>query len=182
MSQRMVTVRSGVVGTVSVVYPQYGLNRKWNKMGQPMQIPFDTIQQCLWENGFDRMIRSGVLYIDDMQDKKDLGLEPADAETPVNIIVFSEKDMEMLLKNMPFDIFKKRVLEAPRLQVDNLIDYAIEHEIVDVQKADFLKKLTTTENGAAGRDILKAISSKKEDEEAERREAARQEARARDRE
>lgn len=173
---RMVIVKSGVMGTVSVVYPQYGLNRKWNKMGQPMQIPFETLQQCLWENGFDRMIRSGVLYIDNMQDKIDLGLEPADATAPVNIIVFSESDMEMLLKSVPFDAFKERVLAAPKLQVDNLIDYAIEHEIVDMQKVDFLKKLTAS-NGGTGRDILKAISSKKEDEEYERREAERQEAR-----
>ena len=181
MSQRMVTVKSGVVGTVSVVYPQYGLNRKWNKMGQPMQIPFETLQQCLWENGFDRMIRSGVLYIDDMQDKKDLGLEPSDAESPVNIIIFTEKDMEMLLKNIPFEVFKKRVLEAPKLQVDNLIDYAIEHEIVDMEKVSFLKELTKSETGQ-GRDILKAIASKRDDIEAEKREAARAEARARDRE
>lgn len=175
MSQRMVTVKSGVVGTVSVVYPQYGLNRKWNKMGQPMQIPFELLQQCLWENGFDRMIRSGVLYIDNMQDKIDLGLEPADATAPVNIIIFTEKDMEMLLKSMPLDVFKERVLAAPKLQVDNLVDYAIEHELVDMAKVDFLKELTK-------RDILKAITSKKEDAEADRREAEKAAARARDRE
>lgn len=175
MSQRMVTVKSGTRGTVSVVYPQYGLNRRWNKMGQPMQIPFDLLQQCLWENGFDRMIRSGVLYIDNMQDKIDLGLEPADATTPVNIIVFTEKDMEMLLKNIPFDVFKERVLAAPKLQVDNLIDYAIEHELVDMAKVDFLKELTK-------RDILKAITSKKEDAEIDRREAEKAAARAHDRE
>lgn len=180
MSDRMVTIKSGTTGTVSVVYPQYGLNRRWNRMGQPMQIPFETVQQCLWENGFDRMIRSGILYIESMQDKIDLGLEPADAVEPTNIIVFTEKDMEMLLKSIPFEIFKQRVLEAPKLQVDNLIDYAIEHEIIDMEKANFLEELT--KNNGRGRNILKSIASKRDDIEAEKREAERAAARARERE
>ena len=162
MEQRMVIVKSGTPGTVSVVYPQYGLNRRWMKMGQPMAIPYETVEQCLWENGFRRMIDCGILQIDSMQDKKDLGLESEDAEEPENIIVFSEKDMEMLLTAIPMDIFKKKILAAPKLQVDNLIDYAIENEKVDMQKIAFLKELTN-------RDILKAISSKIEDAEIDKR-------------
>ena len=173
MSDRMVIVKSSVNSTVSVVYPQYGINRRWNAMGQPMQIPFEAVQQCLWENGFNRMIQSGILYIENMQDKIDLGLEPVGATTPTNIIVFTEKDMEMLLNSIPLDVFKKRVTEAPKMQVDNLIDYAIEHEIVDMEKIDFLKKLTN-------RDILKAISSKREDKEADER-AAKEDAERRNR-
>lgn len=170
MEQRLVTLKSGVPGTVSVVYPQYGVNRRWMKMGQPMQIPFETVQQCLWENGFDRMIRSGILYIESMQDKKDLGLEPSDAEAPVNIITFTEKELEELLTSVPFKTFKERVLSAPKLQVDNLIDYAINHDKIDMEKVNFLKELTS-------RDILKAISSKREDEEAEKRAAEQEKAR-----
>lgn len=175
MEQRMVILKSGMAGTVSVVYPQYGLNRRWQKMGQPMAIPYETVQQCLWENGFRRMIDCGILQIDSLQDKKDLGLEPSDAEEPVNIIVFSEKDMEMLLTSIPFDIFKQRVTAAPRLQVDNLIDYAIEKEKVDMQKITFLKELS-------GRDILKAIASKIEDAEIDKRIAKEEAERKRERE
>ena len=58
---RQVILKSAVEGSVSVNYPQYGVNRKWNKIGQPMSMPYEVVEQCLWENGFRRMIESGIL-------------------------------------------------------------------------------------------------------------------------
>ena len=161
--ERMVVLRSTVNATVSVNYPQYGINRRWSKVGQPIAVPYQTVEQCLYENGFRRMIDSGILYIDDMQDKIDLGLEPDGATEPVNIITFNDKEMEYLLTEAPMDEFKERMESAPRLQVDNVIEYAINHDIVVMEKANYLKKLT------GGKDILATITKKREVEDAERR-------------
>lgn len=169
---RMVIVKSAVNATVSIVNPQYGLNIRWRAMGQPMRVPFEALEQALWEQGVRRMFDSGILYIDNMQDKIDLGLEPADATEPVNIIIFTENEMNELLTKAPFDSFKKRVLEAPRMQVDNLIEYAIHNEIVDMAKIDFLKKLT------GGKDILAGIKRKRDMREAEEKEKKAQEIKA----
>lgn len=163
--ERMVIVKSAVNATVSIVNAQYGINRRWSQQGQPIAIPFAQLEQCLWENGVRRMFDSGVLYIESMQDKIDLGLEPHGAEEPINIIVFDQAEMEKLLKVDTLEEFKKRILSAPRLQVDNLIEYAVHNEIVDMNKINFLKELT-------GKDILYGIQRKREAEEAERKEAA----------
>lgn len=173
MAERMVVLKSMVNGTVSVNYPQYGINRRWSKMGQPIPVPFAIVEQCLYENGFRRMIDSGILYIESMEDKIELGLEPADAEKPENIIVLNEKEIEDLLRNAKLEEFIERTRNIPRAQMDNLIDYAIQHEIVIMDKANYIKELT-------GRDILAAVSRKQQVEEAERRAKAREDARSRE--
>lgn len=170
--ERNVVVKSAVNATVSIVNPQYGLNKRWSRMGQSMQIPFATLEQCLWENGIRRMFDSGILYIENMQDKIDLGLEPADATEPVNIVVFEEKDMDYLLKEANLDDFKKKMISVPRMQVDNLIEYAIHNEFVDMGKIDFLKKLT-------GKDILAGITRKRDMREAEEKARAAEQEKAR---
>ena len=52
------------------------------------------------------MIDSGMLYIEDMAVKKELGLEPEDAKEPVNIIVLSDKEMRHYI-TMPLAQFKE---------------------------------------------------------------------------
>lgn len=163
---RQVILKSSVDGSVSINYPQYGINRRWAKRGQPMAMPYELVEQCLWETGFKHMILSGILYIEDMQTKIDLGLEPADATEPTNIIVFEESEMAELWKKASLEEFKKRVQEAPRTQVDNLISYAIQHEIVEMEKLNFIKKLT-------GKDILSSVNIKRQVEEADAEEARR---------
>ena len=170
---RMVIVKSAVNATVSIVNPQYGINKRWSRPGQPMGIPFEQLEQCLWENGIRRMFDSGILYIESMKDKIDLGLEPADAKEPVNIIVLTEKDMDYLLKEAPLDEFKKKLCAVPQMQVDNLIEYAVHNELVDMDKVNFIKVLTK------GKDILTGIKKKRDVEEAEERERKAAETKAR---
>ena len=162
--ERMVILKSMVNGTVSVNYPQYAINRRWSKLGQPIAIPYSLVEQCLYENGFRRMIDSGILYIENMQDKIDLGLEPYGATEPVNIIALNEKEIEALLNEKDINVFKKKILQLPRVQVDNIIEYAIKNEKVDMNKVSFLKELT-------GKDILSSITRKREMAELERKEA-----------
>jgi uncharacterized protein (DUF433 family) len=112
------------------------------------------------------MIDSGILYIADMKDKQDLGLEPLEAKEPVNIIALTEIQMKNLLTSTPLTVFKKEVQALPRVQVDNLIEYAIQNKLTDSEKCSFLKTLTK-------KDILAAISAKEDDEREEARERAK---------
>lgn len=105
------------------------------------------------------MIDSGILYIENMKDKIDLGLEPVGTEEPVNIIVLTETEMKELLTTIPFSVFKRKVSDLSKVQVDNLISYAVENEIVNTEKCRYLKEVT-------GKDILASIS-RKQDIEAE---------------
>lgn len=163
MAERMVALKSTVRGTVVIKKPEYGVNRKWLKRGQTQIIPFDLLSQLLYDNGVRRMIDSGILYIEDMQTKKDLGLEPAEATQPTNIIAVTEESMKKLWTTTSINVFKREVSKMPAIQVDNLVEYAIETETIDAEKCRFLKEVT-------GKDILRIIARNQEIEEEERRE------------
>ena len=153
MNTRMVKITSMVNKTVGVKRPELGINRKWTQKGQVMPIPYDIVEQLLWTEGFRNMIDRGILYIDDLQDKFDLGLEPYDAKEPQNIIVLTDIQIANLLKNVPFVAFKQEISKLGMTQIKEIVNYAILHEVVDVQKADLLRQIT-------GTDILKRISTR----------------------
>ena len=173
MAQRMVILKNMVNGNVSVKKPQYGVNRTWTRLGQPMGIPFETVEQLLWDTGFNNMIRAGILYIENLQDKIDLGLEPEGAKEPENIIVLSQDQIKALWTVKTLDEFKKEVSKLPMTQIDALVEYAVSNRIVKMDKADFIKELTK-------KDILKAITRKQESDEIDKRNTAKEEARKND--
>lgn len=161
---RIVEVKNMIQANVSISKPEYGINRHWSGFGQIMKIPFDNLEQAMWDSGVQNMFTSGILYIDNLQDKIDLGLEPADTTEPVNIVLLDEKKMENLLKNVPLSVFKTEVSQLTRVQVDSLITYAINKQLIDPAKCSWLKDLT-------GKDILKAISQKEDMLKAEKKAA-----------
>lgn len=167
---RMVYLKNMVNKTVGVKIPEYGVNRKWTQKGQVIPLAYDTVEQMLWHEGFRKMIDRGILYIENMQDKIDLGLEPADATEPENIKVLSDSQIQNLLVAQPYTVFKKEVSELNMTQINNIVNYAIANDIVDVQKCELLQDITKI-------DILKAVSTKKElerlDEIEKRKEAER---------
>ena len=152
----MVIVKNMVNAQVGVKDATTGMLRRWNKRGHCVQIPFDVMEQLMWQDGFRRMIENGILYIESLQDKIDLGIEPYGTDKPVNIIVLSDKRMEELMTTTPLDVFKTEIQQLPRVQVDNLIEYAITNKKVDSAKCAFLKLVT-------GKDIFKAITVREED-------------------
>lgn len=151
MTERMVKVQNMVNKTIVIRKPEYNLNRRWTQKNQIIPIPFDTLEQALWNEGIRALFDRGMLYIPDMQDKIDLDLEPADATEPQNIIVLTDKQIENLLNNVPFVAFKKELEGLSPTQIREIANYAIIHEIANVEKVNYLKSLT-------GVDILKAIS------------------------
>lgn len=157
MSQRMVALKNMIDSQVSVRDLSIGVNRRWQRRGQVIPIPYEAVEQLLWQDGFRRMIDQGVLYIENMRDKQDLGLEPMNVSQPTNIIALNEEEIVELLKAATIDDFKKTICSLSDTQIDSVIDYAISHKIVDAVKCTILKQVT-------GRDILGAISAKEKNE------------------
>ena len=152
MAERMVALKSTIDSMVSVRKPEYGVNRRWQKVGQTQMLPFDIVYQMLWDSGFRSLIDSGILYIEDLQTKKDLGLEPEEATSPVNILVLNEQQMKEYMTSLPIDVFKREVSKLPRIQVDNLVSFAAQNRYTDGEKCYYLKQL-------CGKDILKMVSN-----------------------
>ena len=166
--ERMVKVTNMIDSRVGINQPELGFKRRWEKRGQSIPVPFDVLQMLLYVDGVANMFRQGILYIEDMKVKQELGLEPMEATEPTNIIALSETQMRELMMNKPISVFKNEVYKLPDTQIDNLIDFAITNKCVDVDKCSILKNVT-------GRDILKAIRVQEEiaaDEAALKKQAA----------
>ena len=93
-----------------------------------------------------------------MDVKKRLGLEPEDAEEPVNIITLNDTQRKRYLTVMPLHEFKENIKKLPMDQIRELAQYAIENEIMNFDKAEVIKKMV-------GTDIIATIQLNKTDQE-----------------
>lgn len=155
---RKVTVTSNSRSLVSIVKRDLNLNRQWPRKGSEAKIPFDVLEEALYDPGVEYMFKTGILYIKDMQDKIDLGLEPPDATTPQNIILMSDEEKKeyMGLRHSPEELREKLKQMSFETKKD-FCDYVIQNELLDAGKATVIKEV-------CGIDILKAIQNKRANE------------------
>lgn len=145
-----VKVTSTTTGEVSVFQPSIPFRMSWPAKGSTRVVEEEVLEQLLYTPGFKRMIDAGVLYIEDLDQKKKLGLEPEDATEPVNIIVLSDTEKKKYLTMYSLDKFKQEIKKLSHEQLVDLADYAIENEIADFGKSGVLEK-------ACGKNIIKGI-------------------------
>ena len=55
---------------------------------------------AMFDPAFSNMVREGYLYIEDLDVKKEIGIEPEDAEKPTHILM-DEKELKRFWKDMP---------------------------------------------------------------------------------
>ena len=145
-------------GPVSVNIPDLCFKREWPNKGSSIPIERETLEEMMYDSGFKYMIDTGMLYIEDLEVKKELGLEPEDATEPVNIIVLNDNDMKRMMTAMPQFEFDAKLKTLNYEQMLALADFAIKNELGDFGKCDAIKK-------ACGKDILTAIKLNREDKE-----------------
>lgn len=170
METRMVKLRNTSAKTVTVYSSAYNIKRVFNGKGTVQMLPFDAVEQLLWENGFQYMIKTGQLYIDDMQTKIDLGLESPDTKVPTNIKVLTPEQILTLLKVRSYDEFVKEMNTVSIEQAKEVVKYAVEHNLIDNEKVDYLKKRT-------GKDVIAMIARKRLEADAEKANAGKDEKR-----
>lgn len=145
-------------GPISVNISDLRFKREWPNKGASILIEKETLEEMMYDSGFKYMIDTGMLYIEDLEVKKELGLEPEDATEPVNIIVLSDNDMKRMMTAMPQFEFDAKLKTLNYEQMLALADFAIKNELGDFGKCDAVKK-------ACGKDILTAIKLNREDKE-----------------
>lgn len=145
-----VKIISNTRGPLGVTVPELNFRRRWSGMGMVHEVDKKMVEQLLFDPGFAYMIQQGMLYIEDMDAKKELGLEPADAKEPVNIIVLNDKQRRQYWVNLSQKDFENKVNELGYEEVELLADYAIANRIIDLDKCRFMQK-------KCGRDIIQAI-------------------------
>ena len=145
-------------GPISVNISDLRFKREWPNKGASILIEKETLEEMMYDSGFKYMIDTGMLYIEDLEVKKELGLEPEDATEPVNIIVLNDNDMKRMMTAMPQFEFDAKLKTLNYEQMLALADFAIKNELGDFGKCDAIKK-------ACGKDILTAIKLNREDKE-----------------
>lgn len=156
--KKKVTLTNMCKHEITVSFPELHIIRHFPSKGATVKFDRDTFMEMVYDPGLMYMLENGMLFLDDMEIKKELGLEPEDATEPENIIVITDKDIKRYLTVMPIGEFKKAIKKLKKEQIDSVIDYAIENEIVDMERCDILKKMT-------GRNIIKAIQFNRDNKE-----------------
>ena len=145
-----VKVKSLISSRVLLSIPELRLRRVWERKGAVKTIPFEQLEEAMYEPGVEALFKEGALGIDDMEVKIALGLEEEGTTEPTNIIALDDAQRERYLRVMPMVDFKQKVKELPQEQLIELANYAIKKEIADFPKSELLLKLTDI-------DILSAI-------------------------
>jgi hypothetical protein len=148
-----VIVTSMVGGNVGLTLPHLRVNKTWPKKGTKLPVEKDILREAIYEPGVEYMFKNGILYIEDMEFKIELGLEEEGAKTPTAIIPVDEKYLERVLKRMPLVEMKKVVKEMNDNQRRELVDYAAEQNDIQLDRISALKDII-------GIDLFKVIELK----------------------
>lgn len=159
MKENMVIITSKSDCKLVANIPELRFYKVWTQRGMKLPVEKDILEQAVYDPGFSYLLNSGLLFIEDMETKKNLGIEPADATEPVNVIELTDLLLSRMIKAMPMEELKKNVAKLSAPQREDLAQYAIDHNAeLNMSKIDFLST-------ACGKDILTAIKNKKAAEE-----------------
>lgn len=130
------------------------ISRRWPARGSYVTIDKEVLEELMYDPAFKNMVDEGYLYIEDLELKKELGIEPEEATTST-IINLTDKELDRYWKIMPLSQFKVEAKQLTKVQLDSLADYAIKHgNDGSIQKANYLTEIS-------GRNILKGIELQK---------------------
>lgn len=137
---------------------ELNIRRIWRGRGDVVIFSKEDVEKLMYDAAFSNMVREGYLYIEDMDVKKEIGVEPEDAETPT-IILLDDKTLDRFWRLMPFAQFKIETKSLTKAQITMLAKYAILHgEDGNIEKANYLSDIS-------GYQILKGIELEKQSKE-----------------
>lgn len=150
MDKKKIAITSQVNGRVGINVPEMRFKKTWEKKGQKVLVDAEILEEIFYDPGVEYMFRQGILYIEDMDFKKEVGLEPNDAKEPVNIVKIDDAKLARALGPMPVSEFRKFFKPLTTEQKHQVADYAITHECTDFNKSEIIQK-------AIGINVISAI-------------------------
>lgn len=134
------------------------ISRVWPARGASVLFTKEQIEELMFDPAFSNMVKEGYLYIEDMEVKKEVGIEPEDATAPTAILL-DDKQLKRFWKDMPLSQFKVETKNLKKVQLDSLAEYAIREGGGSIEKANYLSKIS-------GYKILKGIELENQSKEA----------------
>ncbi len=142
-----IMVESMVGGTVSAPSLEH---RVWNKKGQKLPVSKDVLREAIYDPGVEYMFKNGILYIEDMDFKIELGLESEGAKAPTDILPVDDKYLNRVLKLMPASEMKAAIDKMSIVQKQELVDYASKQNDIQLDRLAIVSEKCKV-------DILKTI-------------------------
>ena len=142
-----VMVTSMVGGTVSASALEH---KVWNKKGQKLPVSKQVLREAIYEPGIEYMFKKGILYIEDMEFKIELGLEAEGAKEPTQILPVDDKYLNRVLKLMPISEMKQAIDKMSLTQKQELVDYAVRQNDIQLDRLNIVSNKCNV-------DVLKAI-------------------------
>ena len=142
-----VIVTSMVTQSVGIDLPQngYKVQKYWPQKGAKVTLDKEMLREAIYEPGVEYMFKTGMLYIDDMAFKIELGLEEEGAQAPTKVIPMDEKYLERVLKRMPAAEMKQAIKKMSSDQIQELILYATKQNDIQLDRLTVIKELTGTD-------------------------------------
>ena len=149
-----VMVTSMVGGTISAASLEH---RVWNKKGQKLPVSKDVLREAIYEPGIEYMFKKGILYIDDMEMKIELGLEAPGTTIPTEVLPIDDKYLNRVLKLMPISEMKAAIDKMSIVQKQELVDYASKQNDIQLDRLAIVSDKCNV-------DILKTIELNRQKE------------------
>ena len=149
-----VMITSMVGGTISAASLEH---RVWNKKGQKLPVSKDVLREAIYEPGIEYMFKKGILYIDDMDMKIELGLESEGTTAPTEILPVDDKYLNRVLKLMPIVEMKAAIDKMSIVQKQELVDYASKQNDIQLDRLAIISEKCNV-------DILKTIELNRQKE------------------
>lgn len=149
-----VMVTSMVGGTISAASLEH---RVWNKKGQKLPVSKDVLREAIYEPGIEYMFKKGILYIDDMEMKIELGLEAPGTAAPTEVLPVDDKYLNRVLKLMPISEMKAAIDKMSIVQKQELVDYASKQNDIQLDRLAIVSDKCNV-------DILKTIELNRQKE------------------
>ena len=149
-----VMITSMVGGTISAASLEH---RVWNKKGQKLPVSKDVLREAIYDPGIEYMFKKGIMYIDDMDMKIELGLESPGATAPTDILPVDDKYLNRVLKLMPIVEMKAAIDKMSIVQKQELVDYASKQNDIQLDRLAIVSEKCNV-------DILKTIELNRQKE------------------
>lgn len=165
-----IQVISGVKGNVVLSVPELRLNQRWARKGAKALIDRETLEEAYYLPGVEYMFSHGLIYTTDEQFLVDVGLKTVDdrGKEVASVVILTDAQMQRYLTVAPIAELKELMPKLSHEQATALADYAIEHNLADMTRADIIKPY-------AKKDIIKALIQKREMEEIDKMESLKKE-------
>lgn len=139
--KKKVKIISQVSGRVGLYLPNLHFQRDLVAKGQFVTIDREILEEAMFDPGFKNMVDTGIIYIDDLETAKELGLEDADAKVPTQYKRYTEYEIKKLVNDASAEELREAILNMPKEQQRELCDWTITLRMRDIEKVAVIKEL-----------------------------------------